>query len=262
MCVTFVARHVNSAFPLIVASNRDEFFARPAEAAGFWPDSPRFLGGRDQEAGGAWLGVSLAARWAVVMNFRDPSAPSAGTRSRGELVPAFALSDQSALSWMAELSERQAEYRPFNLLVGDGAENVCFLGYREPVPFSWPEGVSGISNGPARAVQGEPAWPKVSDGARKLAEILEKGTTLPEREILTLLRDESPAEDGRLPNTGIGLERERALSSIFVRLPGYGTRCSTLLALGADGKVYFTEVTYDERGEIAQHRHFEFIRRS
>ena len=60
MCLIVLAWRVRPDFPLIVAANRDEFHARPAQRAGFWKDRPGILGGRDLEANGTWMGVSRA----------------------------------------------------------------------------------------------------------------------------------------------------------------------------------------------------------
>ena len=48
-------------------------------------------------------------------------------------------------------------------------------------------------------------------------------------------------------NTGVGLALERALSPPFVLDPGYGTRCSSVVLVGADG-LLFAERRYDAAG--------------
>ena len=52
MCLILVAWRAHPDYPLVVAANRDEFFARPAAEAGWWPDAPSVFAGRDLEAGG------------------------------------------------------------------------------------------------------------------------------------------------------------------------------------------------------------------
>jgi len=59
------------------------------------------------------------------------------------------------------------------------------------------------------------------------------------------LRDERQASDNQLPDTGVGLERERMLSSMFIKLPNYGSRCSTVVAIDRNNKAEFTERVYD-----------------
>ena len=60
--------------------------------------------------------------------------------------------------------------------------------------------------------------------------------------LLALLADAQPAEDPRLPKTGVSLDWERALSPIFIRTATYGTRASTLVRLGRE------QVTILEQG--------------
>ena len=68
------------------------------------------------------------------------------------------------------------------------------------------------------------------------------------RRLLALLEDRTVAPDGSLPATGLPLDWERALSAAFVALPGYGTRASTALVVGADGAARFAERSFGEDG--------------
>ena len=53
--------------------------------------------------------------------------------------------------------------------------------------------------------------------------------------LFAALADTTPAPDAELPDTGVGVDLERALSPPFVRGERYGTRCSTIVLVGADG---------------------------
>ena len=83
MCLIVVGWRVHPDYPLVVAANRDEFYRRPTAFAGFWADAPDILGGRDLEAGGTWLGITRAGRFAAVTNVREPGA-APGRHSRGQ----------------------------------------------------------------------------------------------------------------------------------------------------------------------------------
>ncbi|WP_278929254.1 NRDE family protein, partial [Pseudomonas qingdaonensis] len=72
MCLIAFAWRPGHARPLIVAANRDEFYARPSQALGAWEDAPGVYAGRDLEAGGSWLGVGPGGRFAALTNIRDP----------------------------------------------------------------------------------------------------------------------------------------------------------------------------------------------
>ena len=52
----------DTATPLRVWANRDEFLARPAASTAFWPEAPQLLAGRDLSAGGSWMGVTRDGR--------------------------------------------------------------------------------------------------------------------------------------------------------------------------------------------------------
>ena len=56
-----------------------------------------------------------------------------------------------------------------------------------------------------------------------------------------LLADETLAADDDLPDTGIGLDKEKLLSSIFIRSPIYGTRSSTVVDADQDWNLRLDE---------------------
>ena len=76
-------------------------------------------------------------------------------------------------------------------------------------------------------------WPKVAGGKARFQELVESDEFNKEG-LFGVLADQALAADERLPDTGVGLEIERALSSIFIRTPGYGTRCSTVLTFARE----------------------------
>jgi uncharacterized protein with NRDE domain len=84
----------------------------------------------------------------------------------------------------------------------------------------------------------------VHRGKEKFSNALNDSVIEPDA-LFELLYDEQRAEDQSLPNTGIGLERERALSSMFIKTNGYGTRCSTIILVSNDNQVVFSERVYE-----------------
>src|SRR6266850_2262989 len=59
MCTLAVYVRQFADTPLVVAANRDEFFARPATPPELLTTAaPRIVGGRDLRAGGTWLGIN------------------------------------------------------------------------------------------------------------------------------------------------------------------------------------------------------------
>ncbi len=240
MCLAFLVWRLHPQYPLVVAANRDEFHARPAARAGWWPDHPQILAGRDLQAGGTWLGLTRTGRFAALTNYRDPEQRRLAAPSRSALVVDMLLAGTSVDEGLAYLRGVGADYNAFNLIFSDGErlgifESALGLG-RELAP-----GIYGLSNHLL-----DTPWPKVEDGKTRVASALWAMTdTAP---LLALLRDDRPAADERLPTTGVGLEWERLLSSAFVRARDYGTRCSTIIRVERAGRAYFDEWTWDSEG--------------
>jgi uncharacterized protein with NRDE domain len=67
------------------------------------------------------------------------------------------------------------------------------------------------------------------------------------QDLLPLLTDAQTASDAQLPDTGVPLETERALSAAFIRTPDYGTRaCSIVRVQGHQAR--FWEQGFDAAG--------------
>jgi uncharacterized protein with NRDE domain len=237
MCLILVAWQVHPDWPLVVAANRDEFCARRSAGADFWSDHPGVLAGRDLEAGGTWLGISRTGRFAALTNYRDPAANRPDAPSRGHLVADFLTGRLGIDDYLAALSP--ADYNGFNLLLGDATGNGRLLAFSN-VSMEKHElapGVYGLSN----ALLDTP-WPKVGAGKTALEAAL---AALPdETGLWRLLRDDTIHPDDALPATGVPLAWERLLSAAFIRGAGYGTRCSTVLKVGADGTASFDEQSW------------------
>lgn len=223
MCLIAFAWRAHPRYDLVVAANRDEFHARPTEAARPWPDAPHVLAGRDRSAGGTWCGVARDGRFAAVTNVREPDPPQPGQRSRGALVADYLTGGHSAAEYCDAVYPMRHDFGAFNLLVGD-REALFYLGNRdERGVMAVPPGVHAISNG----VFGD-VWPKTRRAGAALHEILSREAVDPD-DLLALLADETPAAEGELPDTGVGSALERQLSPIFIRGRQYGTRAATAI---------------------------------
>lgn len=117
MCLIALAIGVSPAWPLVIAGNRDEFFARPTQPLSRWLADGRatIVSGRDLEAGGTWMGVTPEGRVALLTNVREPGAP-AGLRSRGDLTLAWLQGRGDAEDFLARLNAN--DYSGFNLIIG------------------------------------------------------------------------------------------------------------------------------------------------
>jgi uncharacterized protein with NRDE domain len=237
MCLIVFAWQVIPSIPLVAASNRDEFYARPATPAAWWDDHPQVYAGRDMQGGGTWMGVTRDGRFAAITNIRAPSEKRADAPTRGALVADYLAGQASAEEYVAQISERAHLYNGFNLLVGDKDKLVWFSNGRvddERNGRPLAPGVYGLSNGSL-----DTPWPKVVRTKAQFGSLLCQGA--PEEAYFEMLTDTTPASDCRLPRTGVSLEWERALSAVCIELPEYGTRASTIARLYANSEAVLQE---------------------
>jgi len=123
MCTVVILRRPGHAWPVLLAANRDEMLDRPwLPPARHWPDRPEVVAGRDELAGGTWLGINDYGVVAGILNRQHSLGPAAGMRSRGELV-LEALDHADAAHAAAALTGLETRaYRPFNLIIADNRD--------------------------------------------------------------------------------------------------------------------------------------------
>lgn len=275
MCLIVVARQVHPRFPLVVAANRDEVFGRDAAGLDRWSDAqfaegvgatppsstngvPQpmtpegLVAGRDRTAGGTWLAVAAGGSFSAVTNVRDASAPP-DALSRGRL---------PLLGVAGEMPTDLAPYGPANVLWGDADRLMWASNRGETGPREVGEGVHSLSNASL-----DTPWPKSVAAAEALGQVLrdwsgpESGDDVlgdDAREpaetprwaarLLEPLLSRDRAALGALPDTGIPVTAEWFLSAPFVRMPGYGTRCQTAVAVANSGAVSIVERRFDSTG--------------
>lgn len=238
MCLIIFAWRPDHATPLIVAANRDEFYARPSLPLAAWPEAPQVHAGRDLEAGGTWLGVGADGRFAALTNIRNPHQPPA-RKSRGELVARFLTGEMPIDQYLADVVGRSLEYAGFNLLIGNRQE-LWHYNAQETAPNPLAAGVYGFSNAGL-----DTPWPKLVKAKAALTEVLDDPQP---QALLALLGDPQTAPFGDLPDTGVGLATESLLSSVFIASPTYGTRASTALIVQADGSRVMVERSFGPYG--------------
>ncbi len=235
MCLIFVAINYHPVYKLVVAANRDEFYNRKTAAANYWPDHPNVLGGRDLQAGGTWMAMTKTGKISMLTNYRDPKNIRTDAPSRGFLVSDYLIHDVDAESYMKDL--QPAKYNGFNMIMGD-INNLWYLSNYKDGITKLGNGLYGLSNHLL-----DSPWPKVVRGKEKLAPILGK-SDLTTNELMEFLYDTEVATKG-LPNTGVSPELEKALSSMFIKTPNYGSRCSTVVLVDKNNHIKFSERVYD-----------------
>jgi uncharacterized protein with NRDE domain len=292
MCLIAIAWGVSSEYPLVIAANRDEFYARPTAPLAWWTTASgqRILSGRDLKDGGTWMGFAPNGRFAMLTNVRNPAAQlPAQVRSRGELVVDWLSSSDDAAAWCAQRAMH--EYAGFNLILGDWATQTChylthiheampstskntaFLQLNRPlaqentaqaainsvVPSSTrvlqPGQIYGLSNAAL-----DTPWPK----ALQLKKAVHRAVSKPmlqqslqslQSSLQEALQNKATADDALLPQTGVPIAQERALSAAFVRYPPhepvYGTR-SSLCVVVHQGQLHACETTHAHAPESTQ----------
>jgi uncharacterized protein with NRDE domain len=242
MCLILFAHKAHPEYPLVLAANRDEAYLRPTAPAGFWSDYPHVCGGRDLDQGGTWLGITCAGSIAAITNYRDVNAAKSSTRSRGELVANYLCGNQRPGDYVAQLQNQIGAYNGFNLIAGN-VDALHYLSNRggEAMPIA--PGVHGLSNHLLNT-----PWPKVERGKKLLAELLEIRSPMLIERLFDMLGERTVAADDKLPDTGVGLPRERVLSPAFIAAPAYGTRSSTIILVDYHGQVELIERSFGQNG--------------
>jgi uncharacterized protein with NRDE domain len=237
-------------FSLLVAANRDEFYDRPTAVADFWVDSPGLFAGRDQRAGGTWLGISRSGRFAAVTNFRDTQAQTAQENilSRGELPPDFLRSASSPEQFLDDLLKRQHRYTGFNLLIGD-RNSLWYFSNRESLPRQLKPGIYGLSNHLL-----DTPWPKLCLARERMSKLI--NTEVAPEALLHTVSDRQTHEVDN-PRVGFNSQMESLLSAQFVVTETYGTRASTALRVNRNGKADLVEQNFVAGGLKSERRVFE-----
>lgn len=247
MCLIFLSINDHPKYKLIIAANRDEFYARKTAAADYWTDHPEIVGGRDLEAMGTWMAMTKSGKIGMVTNYRDLKNLNPNAPTRGLLVSDFLTNDYQSEEYLKELHLKADQYNGFNLLVGDMNELYYYSNYQSKI-LKLEAGTYGLSN----ALLDTP-WPKVKKGKEKFALAIGEDVIEVDR-LFQMLQDEGIALDNELPDTGLDLERERALSAMFIKTPNYGSRCSTVVLVDRNNQISYSERVYNLKT-------FEFSRR-
>ncbi|XP_072042475.1 transport and Golgi organization 2 homolog isoform X1 [Amphiura filiformis] len=254
MCITafvfgLVSKTQKKGYRLILAFNRDEFYARPAKPASFWATNGDIIGGMDMtpgKEGGTWLSLSKTGRLALLLNIRrldgfvDPDA-----KGRGSLVKDFVEGSQGCEEYLQGIAEEGEQYNGFNLVTADltDKDEVYYYSNKSGSP---PEklqpGAYGISN----SLLASP-WMKATHAKDSLSDIANVAEQPKERlteEILKVMRNDVPlSHDKPLDESSITLEKLYAVAPelLCVKTPVYGTRSHTVILVDTQGEVTYTE---------------------
>jgi len=244
MCLISFAWKMSAQYKLLLAANRDEFINRPTRHARFDGD---ILAGKDLQAGGTWLGVTRTGRLAAVTNYRSADSLIEGAKTRGALVSEFLSSDCSVADYLLQLGDRGENYNPYNLLLYDGCELICYNSKTNQAE-TLSAGVYALSN---HFLSSD--WPKQNRTRAAMTKLLEEKKSIDADKLFSIMMNTERAIDSDLPETGVTLEWERRLSSIFIEGTDYATRSTSVVMFDYHGACQFIEKNHSQQGvsEIA-----------
>jgi len=157
MCLILLAYRAHPDAEVVLAGNRDEFYARAAAPPALIARAPRIYAGRDLEAGGTWMGRNEYGLLVALTNRRSTEAPP-NAHSRGEIVRALLghRDPEGAAEWIAGLEVEH--YRPFNVLFGTAGRFYYAASREEAQPRELEPGFYALSN----SHLDDRSWPKVA----------------------------------------------------------------------------------------------------
>lgn len=244
MCVAAVAWHAHPRWTLVAIGNRDEYHARDAAPLATWDDDSGVLGGRDLVSGGTWLGITRSGRFALVTNRRGFGDPDPACASRGALVTDALAGNEI---------DDPNNYNPFNLIIATPSE-AQFLSNRPlPVQTLLVPGIYGLSNG----ALDEP-WSKTLKLKAALLDWLGRESLCPDP-LFAALADEALPDIGLHPDKPSDVRREAQDTAPFIRDAIYGTRCSTVVCINAEGAGRIIERRFDSAGNPAGETALDFV---
>jgi uncharacterized protein with NRDE domain len=238
MCLIMISYDMHPKYRLIMACNRDEYYNRLTLPLDFWNTSPDILAGKDLRGKGTWLGVTKSGRLSAITNYRDPSTLKDAAPSRGELITDFLKGETAPKTYMEHIKRVGHKYNGFNLIACD-IRDCYFYSNMEQMIKKIKPGIYGVSNHLL-----DTPWPKVKKAKEAFKNIVTVNSIIDPETLFIALKDNTVPADEQLPDTGVGINWERRLSSIFIKSKTYGTRSSSIILYDRKGHITFVERTF------------------
>jgi uncharacterized protein with NRDE domain len=242
MCTIVVLNQVRADYPLVLATNRDEFYSRRSSGPGVVLEAPRSVGGLDLEAKGTWMGVTQTGLFVGLTNQRTFVMPDRTKRSRGEIVleALRAGTPDAVREQLRSLDGRT--YNGFNLMFGDAQSLWVAYGretLREVRVERVPVGVHVLPNDTLEC----PDFAKVRRAKALVEPVARAEWPTLERTLEAMLGDVTQPDEAEVPEppNSAWFDRKtlRRLAALCVRTEIYGTRSSTIVALTPGGVAHY-----------------------
>lgn len=236
MCLIVFSFDANKDYKFILAGNRDEYYERESLPFKWYrlSNGDELLSPKDLRAGGSWFGVTKKGKIAFLTNYRNPSLFKIDAPSRGNIVWDYLSSNYNPKNYIKTIDTQR--FNPFNLLFGHIDKLYYFSNIQNKL-IEVEKGIHGLSNHFL-----DSPWPKVKKAISSFKKILSESHSkdLLISRLLVMLKDNTIFEDD-LPDTGIGIKREKLLSPIFVESENYGTQTSYVLTLDMHNRAFLLE---------------------
>ncbi len=229
MCTLAIYVRAFPRYPLVVAANRDEFLTRPTSPPAILDPTLGIFGGRDDVAGGTWLGINRHGLVAALLNRRTTEPLDPARRSRGQLCLDMLRTDSAAAARAALDRQNAGAHNPFNLLVADRRDAWIATNHGLSMTITAVgAGLHLITN----LDLNDPTCPRIAASYQLFAALLaEDAPPAPGVEFRTRLRRILSAHETELDPRSGGFGNSLCLHSVE-----YGTRSSTLIFLDLSGR--------------------------
>tara|TARA_X000001036_G_scaffold68151_1_gene59076 strand:+ start:563 stop:1336 length:774 start_codon:yes stop_codon:yes gene_type:complete len=220
-----------------IIANRDEYHERPTSEMKWWSNNI-VLAGRDEEAGGTWLGVSKEGKFGAITNLKEETDIKY-SNSRGSLVTEFLESQLSAKSYLEALEPNKENYAGFNLIIGDKS-GLFYLCNRLEGIFFISEGIHALGNLTLNS-----STKKIESIKNDFNQILHEGFAIDKG--LHIMRKEYGNLHEKTKKE-LQVRDGEEIPFRFIRSPIYGTRCTTVFMSEPSGLINISELTYQKEG--------------
>jgi uncharacterized protein with NRDE domain len=236
MCIVYLKKNPSPSIKLLIISNRDEFYSRPFESISEWDNG--IIAGKDSKKNGTWLGFNKSGRFSFVTNFRKPLDSNKEYNSRGLLVSKYL---ENGL--IPEKNEFE-EFRAFNFIYGD-LNNLSFISNIKGNELNSSSSSLCLSNGNL-----DIQWPKMQRLELLLNDVdYSQNIEGLKNKFFDILNDEEKADIKDLPATGLSLEQEQLISSIFIQSPTYGTVSQNISFVDSNNTLHMFERNVKDKTE-------------
>lgn len=260
MCILFLyidPEPKENGYRLIIATNRDEFYKRPAKFAEKIRENG-IIGGQDMEPGregGMWLGISQPKknnfRFGALLNVTGEARNGSGVGGRGFIVTDYLTTDKTTENYIEGLLDGQTKYNAFNFVVVEVINKEFTTYHSSNVPKSINKFPGKEMNGYSNSTLDKPLQ-KVVEGKKRFETIItENNAKKNETKLIQGLVDLLKWRERHLPDEELQRRAPQTfegLSSIYVEIleGSYGTRTHSVILIDYDWNIEFYESSMEE----------------